>query len=61
MKRYACLLHGTFFFRMQIGDLRRYYALCGLFAGQELQKALIEAMFHSKCLSQTLEEIQRCF
>ena len=49
------------FFRIQIGDLSLYYALCALFAGQELQKALIEAMFHPKCLFQTLVEILRCF
>ena len=49
------------FLHMQIGDLGLYYALCALFAGQELQKALIEAMFHPKCLSQTSIEILRCF
>ena len=48
-------------FRMQIGDLRLYYALCGRFAGQERQKGLVEAMFHPKCLSQTSIEILKCF
>ena len=46
---------------LQIGDLRLYYALCGLFADEELQKALVEAMFYFKCLSQTSVEILSYF
>ena len=49
------------FLHMQIGDLRLYHALCVLFADQELQKALIEAMFPSKCLSQISVEKISCF
>ena len=49
------------FFCTQIGDVRLYYAFCALFAGQELQKAPVEAMFHPKYLSQTSVEMLRCF
>ena len=48
-------------FRIQIGELSLNYVLCGLFAAQELQKALIEAMFHSKCSYKTSIEILRFF